>query len=115
MSSVLVETKKLLGVPSDIDAFDVDIMTHINSVFMVLRTLGVGPDRPVHISGASEDWSVFSSDIEQLGLIKSYVYLKVRMLFDPPANSFVQTALEKQAAEIEWRLTNFAERLAMND
>jgi hypothetical protein len=101
--SILDTTKKMLGFDWDYDAFDLDIITHINSVFFTLQTLGVGPAEGFSIVDNTKTWSEFTAG-ENLNAVKSYMYLKVRLMFDPPANSFTQEAMNKQATEYEWRL-----------
>lgn len=103
-NSILLTTKKMLGISAEYEAFDVDIITHINSVFAVLNQLDVGPKETFQITGPEELWSDFSTD-RRLSSVRSYMYTKVRIVFDPPGNSFGITALEKQAAEFEWRLS----------
>ena len=101
--SILVSIKKLLGLTSEYTAFDTDVIIHINSVFMILNQLGVGPDEPFRITGVSETWSDFTTttDVEA---VKTYVYLKVRLIFDPPLSSAVKDAISSAIAELEWRL-----------
>lgn len=106
--SILNGTKKILGVPEDYAAFDHDILTHINSVFSVLHQMGVGPTTSFYIEDASTEWSEFTTDIA-LNLIRSYVFLKVKMLFDPPTTSFMIAAMEKQISEYEWRISTHRE------
>lgn len=102
--SILYTIKKMLGLDPDYSAFDVDIIIHINSVIMILRQLGVGPQDGYAISGPDEKWSDFLGSSALLEPVKSYIYLKVRSVFDPPSNSYVQDAIQKQIAEYEWRL-----------
>ena len=104
MDSVLLTIKKLLGIDSDYTHFDKDSIIHINSVLMALNQIGVGPDEPVTISSEMDTWSNILGDTKNLEAIKTYVYIKVRILFDPPSSSFVLEALKRQADEIEWRL-----------
>lgn len=104
MDSILLSIKKLLGPSADYTQFDQDLIMHINSAFMVLRQLGVGPAEGFFITGEYDTWDNFSSDIERLGLVKSYIYLKVRLVFDPPTNSTVIKAYEDLIKEYEWRL-----------
>lgn len=104
MDSVLLTIKKLLGIDSDYTHFDKDIIIHINSVLMSLNQIGVGPDEPATISSDMDTWSNILGDTKNLEAIKTYVYIKVRILFDPPSSSFVLEALKRQADEIEWRL-----------
>lgn len=102
--SILNSIKKLLGPDSSYTVFDPDIILHINSVFATLHQLGVGPSDGFEITGDSETWSDFIGDSKILNSVKTYVYIKVRLLFDPPTSSFVLTNLEKTAEELEWRL-----------
>ena len=105
--SILNDVKKMIG-PSEIyDQFDQDLIIHINSVFTILQQLGVGPKEGFSIEGDSEEWSDFIEDIESSNIfqmVRSYVYLKVRMQFDPPTGS-VASAFEEQIKEYEWRLS----------
>lgn len=103
-ASILVTLKKLLGLPEDYDVFDMDVMIHANSAFATLSQLGVGPEEPFSIESNSEVWSDFILDDKNLNPVKTYVYLKVRLLFDPPTTSFAIDAMKKQAEELEWRL-----------
>lgn len=102
--SILNCTKKILGISEDYTAFDEDIITHINSVFSTLTQLGIGPEEGFIIEDDSAEWADFFGDDLQYHSVKSYVYLRVRMLFDPPTTSYVLTAMEKQIQELEWRL-----------
>lgn len=104
MESILNNTKKMLGIAADYTHFDSDIIVHINSTFMTLNQLGVGPEDPAFISSEVETWSSVFGSTKHIEAIKSYVYLKVRLLFDPPTSSTVLEAMNKQAAEYEWRL-----------
>lgn len=106
MDSILTSIKKLLGISEDYTQFDNDIIMHINTVFMNLTQLGVGPAEGFSIEDDSTDWTEFI-DIEnnaQLHAVKTYVYLKVKLLFDPPLSSSVIEATDRQIAELEWRL-----------
>lgn len=104
IESILDSTKKALGLGADYDGFDPDIVMHINSVFFTLNQLGVGPDGGFAITDSEDTWDAFLGGDPRLSAVKSYVYLKVRLLFDPPANSFGISAMEKQISEYEWRL-----------
>lgn len=104
-TSVLTSTKKILGIASDYTVFDLDIITHINSAFSTLTQLGVGPAAGFMIEDDSADWSDFNvTDDHQYNAVKTYVFLKTRQLFDPPATSFLIAAYSKQIEELEWRL-----------
>ena len=102
--SILDSIKKMLGPSADYKQFDPDIIIHINSAFMVLRQLGVGPTEGFSITDNEAVWTDFTSDINKLGLVKSYIYLKVRLIFDPPTNSTVIKSYEELIKEYEWRL-----------
>lgn len=102
--SILISTKKILGIAADYTAFDLDIITHINAAFSTLTQLGVGPADGFMIEDESAEWYDYIENDVQLNTIKSYVFLKVRQLFDPPTTSYLITAVEKQIQEFEWRL-----------
>lgn len=101
--SILTSTKKVLGLEETYTAFDADITMHINSVFSTLNQLGIGPPAGFTISDKTTTWDAFSSD-PRFESIKSYVFLRVRLLFDPPGTSFLINAYENQIRELEWRL-----------
>jgi hypothetical protein len=103
-NSILTSTKKILGLAEDYDAFDVDILMHINSVFSTLNQLGIGPLAGFAIQDDTATWDDILEDDLRLNSVKSYMYIRVRLLFDPPATSFHISALKEQAQEIEWRL-----------
>lgn len=110
-SSILTSIKKLLGIEAEYEHFDTDIKININTILMFLTQLGIGPEEGYFITGPDETWDVFLGHrLGQLEAIKTYVYLKVRIIFDPPANSFLIEAMERQIKEIEWRLNVEAER-----
>jgi len=103
--SILNSTKKILGVATDYTAFDLDIITHINTAFSTLTQLGVGPAAGFMIEDDTANWVDFIGATDpQLNSVKSYLYLRVRMLFDPPATSYLINAYEDQLRELEWRL-----------
>lgn len=106
--SILDSTKKALGLDIAYDAFDSEIIMHINSTFFTLQQLGIGPDSGFSISSSDELWSEFMGP-EQTHAVKSYMALKVRLIFDPPATSFVLDAMSKIAQEYEWRLNAYME------
>ena len=107
--NILNSIKKLLGIPEDYTAFDQDIMIHINSVFMILSELGVGPSNGYSLKDGTEKWGDFISDDENLEGIKTYVYMKVKTIFDPPLNSAVLASMKELISELEWRINNDAE------
>lgn len=104
MESILISIKKLLGLEADYTVFDTDITMHINSVFMILNQLGVGPEKCFKIEDDLAVWTDFTEDSEEIEAVKSYIYHKVKMLFDPPASSSVIEANKQIINELEWRL-----------
>jgi len=104
--SILKSTKKILGIAEDYTVFDLDIITHINSAFSTLTQLGVGPVEGFIIEDDTALWTDFIDvDVDfQWNSVKSYVFLRVRMLFDPPQTSYLISASERQIQELEWRL-----------
>jgi hypothetical protein len=101
--SILDTVKKLLGFESDYTAFDLDIITHINSVFFKLTQIGVGPVDGFMINDNTATWGQFI-ETEKIMAVKSYMGLNVRLLFDPPSSSFALESFKKMAEEFEWRL-----------
>lgn len=104
MDSILTSIKKLLGIAEEYEHFDSDLIMHINSVFMVLNQLGVGPAEGFSITDKTETWEDFTQNNLMIHSVKSYVYLKVRLLFDPPSSSAVMESINRQISELEWRL-----------
>ena len=102
--SILTSIKKLLGITAEDTSFDADIIMHINSVFMVLNQLGVGPSEGFAIEDKNDEWSDYIGDSKALNAVKSYMHLKVKMLFDPPLSSAVKDAMNQSINEFEWRL-----------
>lgn len=102
--SILISTKKILGIADDYTAFDLDIITHINAAFSTLTQLGIGPADGFMIEDADPEWHDYIENDIQLNTVKSYIFLKVRQLFDPPTTSYLITAMENQIQEFEWRL-----------
>jgi hypothetical protein len=109
MESILTSIKKLLGITEEYEHFDADIIMHINSVFLNLTQIGVGPEEGFFIEDATAEWMDFIEDSIQLQAVKSYMYLKVKLLFDPPLSSAVVEAMNRQISEFEWRLLVAAE------
>ena len=105
MESILLSVKDAIGPSASYSAFDNSLIMHINSVFSILKQLGVGPqDETFKITGDKEKWSDFYEDGENLEMVKTYMYMKVRMMFDIPQSSFVSDALNRKISEIERRL-----------
>lgn len=104
MESILTSIKKLLGITEDYTHFDEDLIMHINSVFMVLNQLGVGPEEGFIIEDDSTGWDEYISDPIKLQAVKSYIHLKVKLIFDPPASSTIMECYKQMISELEWRL-----------
>ena len=103
--SILKSIKALIGGIEDDTTFDADIIMHINTVFAILNQLGVGPEEGFCITGSEEKWNDFITDKKLLN-VKTYVYLLVKLIFDPPQSSYVADVLKANADELEWRLTD---------
>jgi hypothetical protein len=124
-NSILISTKKILGIAEDYTAFDLDVITHINSAFSTLTQLGVGPANGFMIEDETAQWSDFITDVTdpygtsgddlQYNSVRTYVFLKVRYLFDPPQTSYLIAATEKQMQELEWRLNVHREETGWTD
>lgn len=104
MTSILDSIKKLLGISDDDTQFDTDIIIHINTVFSILTQLGVGPEEGFSISDKTTTWSDFIDNATDIEMVKTYVYLRVRLLFDPPQSSFAIEAIKESFKEIEYRM-----------
>jgi len=104
MESILTSIKKMLGITEDYDHFDADLIMHINSVFMILNQLGVGPSEGFRIEDELATWDDFVDEDLYLDAVKSYMHLKVKLLFDPPASSTVMQSMNQLISELEWRL-----------
>jgi len=101
---ILISVKKVLGLPEADTSFDVDITMHINTVLATLTQVGIGPAEGFMIEGAADTWDAFIGNDKRLNAVRTYVYLRVRLLFDPPQTSFVIDSMQKQIQEFEWRL-----------
>lgn len=109
--SILITIKKMLGLDASYNAFDIDIITFINSAFMVLKQIGVKADEGFMITGYDETWTDVLDGYETaFEVIKTYIYLRVRILFDPPSSSVVLTSYENLIKEYEWRINILYER-----
>ena len=104
MDSILTSIKKLLGIAEDYEHFDQDLIIHINSVLSVLTQLGVGPSEGFSIEDENATWNDFIPEDKRLSSIRSYVYMKVKLLFDPPLSSSVMESMNRMISEFEWRL-----------
>lgn len=102
--SILIETKKVLGIEDTYTAFDQDVIMHINSVFSTLNQLGIGPDEGFAIEDSDALWADFLDGDLRLNSVKTYMYLRVRILFDPPTNGYLVTAFQDEIRQLEWRI-----------
>lgn len=107
--SILTSIKKLLGITKEYTNFDPDIIMHINTVFMILSQLGVGPSEGFRIEDDSSTWDEYIKNEDNLEAVKSYIHLKVKLLFDPPLSSAAMEAHKQLINELEWRLNVEAE------
>lgn len=107
--SILTSIKKLLGITEDYEYFDQDIIMHINSVLMILTQLGVGPSQGFSITDKSATWNEFIPEGQNIESVKSYVYQKVRLIFDPPSSNALIESMNRMINEFEWRLNVAAE------
>lgn len=110
MDSILTSIKKLLGITKECTSFDPDLIIHINSVFLTLKQLGVGPEESFAITGEYETWDQFLPEGNpNFEAVKSYIHIKVKLQFDPPTSPAVMEAMNRMASEYEWRLNVEAE------
>ena len=109
MESILTSIKKLLGIEEEYEYFDADLVMHINSVFMILNQLGVGPSEGFSIQDAESTWADFMPVGSKTEAVKSYMHLKVKLMFDPPSSAAVIESMSNVIRELEWRLTVAAE------
>jgi hypothetical protein len=109
MESILTSIKKMLGIEEAETHFDPDIIVHINTTFMTLNQLGVGPSTTFHIVDKSKTWADFLGDVTTAEAVKTYMYLQVKLLFDPPPTSYAIDAIERQLVKWEWRLNTQVE------
>ena len=103
MDSILDSIKKLLGIQPEYRAFDEDLIIHINTVFAILNQIGIGPQEGFFIVDETTNWDEYMSDINQAS-VRTYVYLKVRLLFDPPGSGILVDSINRMISELEWRL-----------
>lgn len=115
IDSILDSMKKVLNIPADHHEFDEDIIMHINSVFSTLHQLGVGPVQGFMITDNTALWSTFLGGNMPQNNIRSYMYLRVRMLFDPPTTGYHADMMKQQKDELEWRISVEREGIAWVD
>ena len=115
--SILKTMRKMIGPSEDYEYFDPDLIIHINTVFSILCQMGLGNDTGTFkITGEDETWSDFLGDNhDNLEMVKSYMYFKMKLMFDPPQSSFVLKSYEDQARELEWRIWAAVDPKEMSD
>lgn len=113
--SILGTINKMLGNEGDFTPFDTDVITFINAALLSLTELGIGPKDGFEVTGYGETWDDFLTNEAQLSAAKTYVYLEVKMVFDPPSNSFVMESMKQQAEKLGWRLNVMAESVETFD
>ena len=111
MDSILISIKKLMGLAPEYTHFDQDIIMHINSTFAILNQLGVGPEKGFSIQDDQAKWTDFFPETPTLEHVKTYVYLKVQLMFDPPTATAITDAKNRLISELEWRITTTADSL----
>lgn len=110
MDSILESVKTVLGIPSEDNFFNDNLIIQINSIFSILRQIGCGPSEGYQITGSSNIWDEFlQNEPEKLQLVKTYLGMRVRQIFDPPANGTVSQALDRQVQEMEWRISTLCD------
>lgn len=109
MKSILDSTKKILGIDEAYEAFNLDILTHINTAFSTLSQIGIGPKEGFEIIDETTEWDEYLNGDLNKNAIKTYIYLRVRLLFDPPQTGHHMAAVNEQIKELEWRLNVFRE------
>ena len=112
MDSILTSVKKIIGISEEDESFDTDLIMHINSVLMILNQLGVGPEDGFSITDKSAVWTDVIGDNKLIEAVKTFVGLKVRLIFDPPTSSAVLDSINKTISELEWRINVMAENKA---
>ena len=112
MDSILTSVKKIIGISEEDESFDTDLIIHINSVLMVLNQLGVGPEDGFSITDKSAVWTDLIGDNKLIEAVKTFVGLKVRLIFDPPTSSAVLDSINKTISELEWRINVMVENKA---
>lgn len=112
--SILISTKKMLGIDKSYEPFDPEIVMHINGVLSTLTQLGIGPDEGFHITGDSETWTDFMGEDNRLNNVRTYVFLSVRLVFDPPNSGYGVTAIQEQLKELTWRINVTRENAKMS-
>lgn len=108
--SILTSIKKLFGIEEEYTHFDPDIIFGINTSFNILRQIGIGPSTGFSISDKTKIWTDYIQDISKFEMVKNYIHLKVKLLFDPPSNAVLIEVINSQIKEFEWRLREEIEK-----
>ena len=103
MDNILASIKKLLGINPEYQEFDQDIIMHINTVFMILNQLNIGPSEGFAIVDGLEEWGDYTTALNE-NAVRTFIYLKVKLMFDPPTSSVLMDSINNTLAELEWRL-----------
>lgn len=115
LDSILSSVKQALGIMPEYDVFDSTLIMHINSVFMILQQMGIGPEEGYQIHNVNDTWTGFIQDDPRKAMVKSYVSLQVRLMFDPPTSSVTSEAVKRYIDELEWRMKFNAEGDRLSD
>ena len=111
MESILNTVKEHLGPTAQYEAFNSQIMDHINGVFFDLNQMGVGPPEGFLITDETYTWDDYIAEPRKFEAVKTYMYLRVKLVFDPPANATILASMERQIEKLEWRLNHAAETI----
>ena len=111
LDSILITIKKLIGIDTECEDFDSDIIIYINSAIMTLRQIGIGPQSGFSIKDSTTTWGEYIADIDLYESVKTYIHLRVKTVFDPPTSSYVLEAMKEQIKELEWRLQTEKEEI----
>lgn len=109
IDSILDSVKKLISITNDDDSFDLDMIVHINTTFAILRQLGVGPQKGFTISDNTKTWTEYMQGDFRLEMVKTYVFLKAQLFFDPPLSATLLEAKKGQIDELEFRLNSIVD------
>lgn len=112
--SILTSVKKMLGLDTEYTVFDPDVIMHINSALSILHQVGASPSSGLTVSDNTTTWDELTLDVDHVNMVKTYIFLKVRLWFDPPTSSYALSSMEKQIEQLEWRLSLFERKFNPN-
>lgn len=115
MKNILETVKKLIGIPKEDTSFDVDIIIYINSTLVILSQLGLSEADKLPVVDEFTDWTNLLADRTDLEIVKSYISMKTKLMFDPPTSSVAMEALNRTIAEMEWRIANHQVKEVINN